>query len=76
MAKQALPMAELKRIVTAELDRALGAKGTVTNVQIEPVQGDAWRVVEVDTDAEKPALDAAASAVIPKLHSEWGLTPE
>ncbi|WP_146140145.1 hypothetical protein [Alsobacter soli] len=76
MAKQAVPMAELKRIITAELDRALGAKGTVTNVQIEAAGGDTWRVVEVDTDAERPAFDAIASTVLPKLHGEWGLAHE
>jgi hypothetical protein len=69
-------MAELKRIVSAELDRQLGAKGTVTNVQIEHGGNGSWRIVEVDSDADAQALDAAAGIVIPKLQEEWGLQPD
>jgi hypothetical protein len=73
--KETLPMAELKRRVTAELDRALGGKGTVTDVAIEVDGGNGWRVTEVDSDAEPEFLTRAAESVLPKLHAALALEP-
>jgi hypothetical protein len=73
--KETLPMAELKRRVTAELDRALGGKGTVTDVAIETDSANGWKVVEVDSDAEPAALTRAAETVLPKLHAALALGP-
>jgi hypothetical protein len=73
--KETLPMAELKRRVTAELDRALGGKGTVTDVAIETDGNSGWRVTEVDSDAEPEFLNRAAESVLPKLHAALALDP-
>lgn len=71
--KESLAMSDLKRRVAAELDRALGSKGTVTDVSIEAQDGPGWRVVEVDSDAEPAVLARAAETVLPRLHAALSL---
>jgi hypothetical protein len=76
MGRKLVPMSELKRVVISEIDRRLGARGTVRDVFIarDPGGGpEDWTITEIDSDGDANALRAAASEALPDLHREYGI---
>lgn len=75
--KQTIPVTELRRRVAADLNRRLGAAGTVNDLDIEWLDeglgGATWGLSRISDDADPPVLRAAVADIIPRLQAIYDI---
>ncbi|HUZ67033.1 MAG TPA: hypothetical protein VMU56_05135 [Beijerinckiaceae bacterium] len=71
--KQTISVVELKHLLSADLNRRLGAAGTVNDLDIdwidEGLGGATWGVSRISDDADPHSLRLAVAEVIPRLQA-------
>lgn len=76
MGRQKIPVQDLRRKIVAELDRELGARGTVIDIDIvdlgkEGGDGPSWGISRISEEASPAALRQVLSRVLPRLQAEY-----
>jgi hypothetical protein len=73
--RQRISVQELRRKIVAELDRELGARGTVIDIDIVALDhaggGPTWGLSRISDEASPQALRKVLSTVVPRLQAEY-----
>jgi hypothetical protein len=75
VARHRISVQELRRKIVAELDRELGARGTVIDIDIVDLGtgtgGPSWGISRISEEASPAALRQVLSRVVPRLQAEY-----
>ena len=75
MSRQRIPIQELKLKIVAELDRELGSRGTVLDLDVEDLHrhgdGPNWGITRISEEADQQALNRVLASVVPRLQAEY-----
>lgn len=75
MARQRIPVQDLKLKIIAELDRELGARGTVIDIDIVDLHdakgGPTWGISRISEEANPDVLHRVLARVVPRLQAQY-----
>jgi hypothetical protein len=73
--RQKIPVQDLRRRLAAELDRELGARGTVIDFDIVALGpdggGPSWALSRISEEASPKALQQVLARVVPRMQAEY-----